>query len=157
VHFLTILQSYLKMQTPVRHQLHEEPLFDCFKDTDICLLGYFCPCVIVARNANFVRNNGVVFGACCLFLPIFAPCIGAVIRQRLAIYIGDIPPNFLFAYVANSSKLAPLHVPLPCLSIGVCGFRCIWNHTCCFPCSICQEARIARGARTMSPSHDMHR
>ena len=50
---------------------------------------------------------------CCLEMPC---CIGAVLRRRLAVAIGDPPPPFLVA--------------------------CLWYHCLCAPCSIMQEARL---------------
>ena len=48
---------------------------------------------------------------------ILPPCIGAVLRQRVAIRIADDPPNFVCALLF---------------------------HSVCMPCSMCQEARIAK-------------
>lgn len=132
-------------------RMRDEPLLDCCGDRETCMMCYFCahasfllplhthrwlivsmpascvvccppatsgPCVLVAQTARFTGHTGWIYGSlwCCM-----PPCVGAFLRQRIFHFIGETPPpNFLWALVVN--------------------------HILCMPCSMCQEARIAKGA-----------
>ena len=102
--------------------LRDEPLCDCLGDRETCLLCYFCPCVLVGRTAKFAGFDSWLCGCLWCMMP---PCVGAVLRQSVAIKIAEEPPNIL------SSLL--------------------WYHCLCLPCSVTQEARVTKAARAGSP------
>ena len=106
----------------VAHRLRDEPLLNCLGDRETCLLCYFCPCVLVGRTAKFAGFDSWLCGCMWCMMP---PCVGAVLRQSLAIKIADDPPHILTSL--------------------------FWNHCLCLPCSVTQEARVAKAARAANP------
>jgi Cys-rich protein (TIGR01571 family) len=106
----------------VAQKLRDEPLLDCLGDRETCLLCYFCPCVLVGRTAKFAGFDAWLCGCLWCLMP---PCVGAVLRQSVAIKIAEDPPHIL-------TSLA-------------------WNHCLCLPCSVTQEARVAKAARAANP------
>lgn len=101
----------------VPRQLRDEPLMDCFADKEACLLFYFCPCVLVARTARFAGFDPWLCGCMWCMLP---PCVGAVLRQSVALRLAEEPPHLLTSLV--------------------------YNHCVCCVCSVLQEARVAKRA-----------
>lgn len=101
----------------VPHKLQDEPLLDCLADGETCLLFYFCPCVLVARTARFAGFDPWLCGCMWCMLP---PCVGAVLRQSVALRLAEEPPHFLKSL--------------------------IYNHCVCCVCSVLQEARVAKQA-----------
>ncbi|PAA46184.1 hypothetical protein BOX15_Mlig027302g1 [Macrostomum lignano] len=55
-------------------------IFGCFDDCGICLLSFFCPCYVFAKNSQAVGENCVL---CCL-CSLCIPCIvGTYVRSRI--------------------------------------------------------------------------
>jgi|EP01047_Picozoa_sp_COSAG01_P058673 Cys-rich protein (TIGR01571 family) len=122
-------------------------LFRCAENREVCLLGAFCPCVLVSRTAAFVGEDGCICAGawCCLEVTatqrlstsviLMAPplltraysraqmpcCIGAILRRKLAVALGLPVPSFFRA--------------------------CLWNHGLCCFCTLCQEARLVEKAK----------
>ena len=101
----------------VPHKLQDEPLLDCLTDGETCLLFYFCPCVLVGRTARFAGFDPWLCGCMWCIMP---PCVGAVLRQSVALRLAEEPPHFLTSLV--------------------------YNHCVCCVCSVLQEARVAKQA-----------
>jgi Cys-rich protein (TIGR01571 family) len=101
----------------VAQKLRDEPLLDCLADRETCLLCYFCPFVLVGRTARFAGFDPWLCGCMWCILP---PCVGAVLRQSVALRLGEEPPHFLTSL--------------------------LYNHCVCCVCSVLQEARVAKQA-----------
>ena len=107
----------------VPHQLRDEPLLDCLTDRETCLLFYFCPCVLVGRTARFAGFDPWLCGCMWCIMP---PCVGAVLRQSVALRLAEEPPHFLTSLV--------------------------YNHCVCCVCSVLKQVSRRRG----QPKHEIN-
>ncbi|XP_077998194.1 uncharacterized protein LOC144451265 [Glandiceps talaboti] len=91
----------------------ENGLFGCFKNCNICILTFFCPCIVAGQNAAAVGDSCLVHAVCFFFFAPFLHCllgggVRSTIRNR-----NNIPGSKMMDY---------------CL------------HLFCVSCSLCQEA-----------------
>ena len=77
----------------------KQGLFGCFGNLEICLCGYFCPCILGYRNAENLGEEGLLYG----LLYFVAPCVsresynykGYTIIVSLFLSIDYWPSDFL--------------------------------------------------------------
>lgn len=119
-----------------RADLAEQPwssgLFDCCQDTDSCLLGLFCPCVLFGKNVEKLHSRPF-FGPCCIHC-----VLGGGVAFGASWVVG--PAAFWLTLVScyacgyRTEIRSKYHLqPRPC---GDCA-----THFWCHPCAICQETR----------------
>lgn len=88
-------------------------LFDCFRDSRICVFGTFCPCVLSAKVQAKIEDETFT---CCHLLFMNHPFWN---RQEIKIKMG-----------------VPLDYKTDCAA-----------YIFCFPCAVCQDARIIQYAK----------
>ncbi|KAA3475386.1 cell number regulator 6-like [Gossypium australe] len=97
-------------------------VFGCFEDTESCVTGLFCPCLLFGQNVETLRDDITRNDACFCH----ALCVeGGMVIAAATLFFHGIDPqtSFLIGETLNS----PCH---PCLV-----------HCCLHWCALCQEHR----------------
>lgn len=57
-------------------------IFGCFDNCNLCLLGYFCPCYVIGKNAEAFGESCGIYG-CCSIIVLFRLILQTVLRGKI--------------------------------------------------------------------------
>lgn len=120
----------------------------CFDDTQSCVIGLFCPCYILGKNAELL-GSGTFAGPC------LAHCISWALVNTICCFATSgvllgLPGCFMSCYACGYRRSLRAKYNLEEAPCGDCA-----THFFCHFCAICQEYREIRERGSNPPDMKM--